>query len=716
VRLPGIDRGFSRISALLAVLAGALGGIVAFASSYDGPLPALGGPNGLFYDLTLRIAKPRARADAVAPVVFVALDESSLARPELAAIPRALFQPVWARLIGGLLDAGARRIALDVVLAYAGADFQIGSFRLPEYDSTLVEALARGRERIVLGRFPSVAPARPFARAVGNSRVGVLDLQLESDGRVRSTGTVARLPDGRIALSFAALAAGLGVSEAASTPRILMTPSEPLSSVPTYDLAVLLDCLNSKDGADKVRDAVEGRVVVVGTAVPGEDEHRGPTRFLGRAPYARPANGCSPAKGAVQRAEPEMAPGALLQIAAIQSAAGGRIVALVPAWARIVAGASLALLFAFIASRDESALSTGERRLSGRVRVALQLARSAAVGLAGPVLLGCLLCAGLFIMADLWLPVGYPVVVTVFGFAAVLGTRWARHRALFRHLLRTAGRYLPRERLALLARSGFTEAPQGEEREVSILLADLVGFTAFSNEPGRTASEVVATANRYFQAMQAVIDRFGGCSDKFLGDAVLAFWNGLSDDPDHAWKALAAGRNIIAQLNAGRDPGSWLARVVVCSGTVYVGDLGARDRSSFTIIGPAVNETFRVEKLPDAYGVPLLVAASTVEHLLARGHRLEQPIDDSVLQRLDDVSLKGFSERRSVYTLVPRDDPGLARFQTARAALDQQRWGEASAQLQLMDRGMLQHAAKVLLERCPSPGSVQQTAVSESTH
>ena len=62
-----------------------------------------------------------------------------------------------------------------------------------------------------------------------------------------------------------------------------------------------------------------------------------------------------------------------------------------------------------------------------------------------------------------------------------------------------------------------------------------------------------------------------------------------------------------------------VARAVVCSGRVYVGDLGAKQRSNFTIIGPAVNETFRLEKVPDLYGLPLLVAASTAEidHVLA---------------------------------------------------------------------------------------------------
>ena len=93
-------------------------------TNYSGSFPALGGLNGLLYDLTLKIAEPWRRDIPTAPAIFVAIDDASLSRPEFAALPRPLFQPVWARLIDGLLDAGARRIAFDVVFAYAGADFQ----------------------------------------------------------------------------------------------------------------------------------------------------------------------------------------------------------------------------------------------------------------------------------------------------------------------------------------------------------------------------------------------------------------------------------------------------------------------------------------------------------------------------------------------------------------------------------------------------------------
>jgi class 3 adenylate cyclase len=679
-------------------------------SGYNGYLPALGGPNGLLYDVTLKVAQPWRRNIPTAPVVFVAIDDASLSDPELAALPRALFQPVWARLIDGLLEAGARRIAFDVVFAYAGADFQVGAFTLPDYDRSLIDSLERARDRIVLGRFPSVSPALPFLKAAGASRVGVLDLQLESDGRVRSTAPIIQLADGRIALGFAALGAGLSVRQASATQRILMTPYAPMTDTPTYSLATLLACLSSAEGVALVRRFIEGRIVVVGTAVPGEDQHRGPTRFLGGGPPAPPADRCAPRSGLSKRSTPDNAPGALMQVAAIQSAASERPVTLAPTWLRLIAGAGLALLFTLMALRDESALALGERDVSPASVLFVQLARSVAFGLVGPILFGCLFSAVAFIFADIWLPMGYPILVTIFAFATIVGIRSVRHRALFRSLYRTAGRYLPPARLVTLARSGFADPLDGHEREVSILLVDLAGFTAFSNRPDLSASDIVRMANRYFTLMQATIDRYGGCSDKFLGDAVLAFWNGLSDEPDHALKALATASDIIRAVGHAVGPEGDLlaARAIVCSGKVYVGDLGAKQRSNFTIIGPAVNETFRLEKVPDAYGLSLLVAGAAAEMIEAsKSSQSIGVLASNVLVRIDDVELKGFDGLRPIYTLVPGDDPGLADFQAGRNALDRQMVCEALAHLRAVDGGMLQAAAKTLLQRF---GSVQMPA------
>ena len=162
-------RNWKPLAGLTTAVFVAAGGLAGYVSDYTGRFPALGGPNGLLYDMTLKTAQPWRRHIRLAPVVLVAIDDASLATPELAALPRALFQPVWARLIDGLLDAGARRIAFDVVFAYAGTDFKVGSFTLPGYDQSLIDSLARGRDRIVLARFPKRSARDRSRRSGGNT-------------------------------------------------------------------------------------------------------------------------------------------------------------------------------------------------------------------------------------------------------------------------------------------------------------------------------------------------------------------------------------------------------------------------------------------------------------------------------------------------------------------------------------------------------------------
>ena len=194
------------LSGLISLLLAAMCGLIGFLSDYNGFFPALGGPNGLLYDLTLKISQPWRRDMPTVQAVFVAIDDASLSNPELSGLPRALFQPVWARLIDGLVDAEARRIAFDVVFAYTGADFKVGSFRLPDYDQSLIDALTKAATGSFWDAFPAFRQPPPFVKAVGASRVGVLDLQVESDGRIRSTAPLARLPDSRIALDLLPLA------------------------------------------------------------------------------------------------------------------------------------------------------------------------------------------------------------------------------------------------------------------------------------------------------------------------------------------------------------------------------------------------------------------------------------------------------------------------------------------------------------------------------
>jgi adenylate cyclase len=134
----------------------------------------------------------------------------------------------------------------------------------------------------------------------------------------------------------------------------------------------------------------------------------------------------------------------------------------------------------------------------------------------------------------------------------------------------------------------------GEERDVSVLFADLAGFTTFSE--AHAPAEVIAMLNSYWAAVVPVIERSGGVVDYFAGDGVLAVFNAAGDEPDHAQRAVTAGLAIVesARKVATANPGWPMFRVGVNTGRAMVGNVGAEGRRSFAVIGDTTNVAARL--------------------------------------------------------------------------------------------------------------------------
>ena len=154
----------------------------------------------------------------------------------------------------------------------------------------------------------------------------------------------------------------------------------------------------------------------------------------------------------------------------------------------------------------------------------------------------------------------------------------------------------------------------GKETDVTVLFADLAGFTAFSE--GRTASEVIEMLNRYWEGVvPAVVDREGGLIERFAGDAVMAVFNALDDQPDHALRgaraALAMGER--AQRIATEHPDWPRFRIGLNTGIAVIGTIGATGQRSFAAIGDTTNVAARVQALAEPGQV--LIAGSTYERI-----------------------------------------------------------------------------------------------------
>jgi adenylate cyclase len=191
----------------------------------------------------------------------------------------------------------------------------------------------------------------------------------------------------------------------------------------------------------------------------------------------------------------------------------------------------------------------------------------------------------------------------------------------------------------------------GEAREVTLMFTDLANFTTLSEQ--LSAEQTVEVLTAYFNAMTPIVHATGGTVDKFIGDAVMAFWGAPLDDPQHAEHAVTAAISmqqamqvLVADLRARGLPPIHM-RIGLHTGRVVVGNVGSEQRFSYTAIGDAVNLAARLEGANKAFGTGILLSAATAAQLPS----------SVALRALDDVVVKGKTEPVRVFT--PCDDAAV---------------------------------------------------------
>jgi class 3 adenylate cyclase len=183
------------------------------------------------------------------------------------------------------------------------------------------------------------------------------------------------------------------------------------------------------------------------------------------------------------------------------------------------------------------------------------------------------------------------IVTIAIAVAFVLLAEAGRER---RRLDQLFGPYLPAQVATRLRQEPSAARLGGEEREVTVLVADLAGFTTFSET--RRPAEVISMLNAFWAVVVPAIDRAGGIVEQFAGDGVMVTFNALVDQPDHAVRAARAGLGIVSAARdlAAHHPGWPVFRVGINTGPAVVGNVGAAGRRAFAVIGDTTNTAARL--------------------------------------------------------------------------------------------------------------------------
>ena len=226
----------------------------------------------------------------------------------------------------------------------------------------------------------------------------------------------------------------------------------------------------------------------------------------------------------------------------------------------------------------------------------------------------------LFVHQGLCINIAYPSINILLIFIFVMVYNYAIEERTARKIRAMFSSYVTERVVNELIKNPDMAKLGGERREVTVLFSDIVGFTSFSEK--YTPEEVVTLLNEYLGAMTEVIFRWEGTLDKFVGDAIVAFWGAPMRQENHAELAVRCALNMVKRL--GDLQQKWRSEgkpvldsgIGINSGEVLVGNIGAEGKKmDYTVIGDHVNLCSRVESLTRQYHTHILMTEYTLNQL-----------------------------------------------------------------------------------------------------
>lgn len=211
-----------------------------------------------------------------------------------------------------------------------------------------------------------------------------------------------------------------------------------------------------------------------------------------------------------------------------------------------------------------------------------------------------------------------------------------------RQLTGLFGQYIPPELVDEMARDPTAYSLEAESRELTVLFSDVRGFTTISE--GLNPKDLAELMNQFLTPMTHVIHDYRGTIDKYMGDAIMAFWGAPLGDDEHARRAIQAGLGMlekIADINVAFAARNWppiRIGVGINTGSMSVGNMGSEFRMAYTVLGDAVNLGSRLEGLTKVYGVDILVSETT-----------RDAVPEYAYREIDRVKVKGKGKPITIY-------------------------------------------------------------------
>ncbi len=268
--------------------------------------------------------------------------------------------------------------------------------------------------------------------------------------------------------------------------------------------------------------------------------------------------------------------------------------------------------------------------------------------------------------------------------------------------LRSFRRYVPTELVRYLIKSGVEAKLGGEYQEITVLFNDIVNFTTISES--MDPRKLVVHLGEYLSELSHIIGQEGGTVDKYIGDAIMAFWNAPKKVDNHTLRACTAAlkcKDKLKELNVKwkkkRLP-LFNSRFGINSGRVVVGNMGSDERLNYTVIGDTVNLSSRLEGMAKNYGVDILISEMT-----------NRKIKGVLLTRmLDKIIVKGKTKGVLIYELLCVKKEANAKLieyvKTYEDGLEKyfkKKWDKAIISFQkTLKYNPNDKASKVLIDRC----------------